>query len=127
MAWFVRFCALYNALGVVTFLTPGLLPALGVAVPSSPFWVWLPALMATFAALVLFFSSFNLERNASFPYWNGIIRLIFVIVTFALGFGQSAGIFIVYLALGDLPLSLGAILGLPRVLRKSHLALLMNR
>jgi hypothetical protein len=127
MIWFVRACALYNLCGAATFLVPGALPRLGVAVPASPFWLWLPALMACFAAVVLWLSSFDLPRYGSFPYWNGYVRLTFVVATFALGFGASAGGFITLLALGDLPLALGAILGLPRVLGRSHGALLLNR
>lgn len=70
----------------------------------------------------------NLDGQwASLPYWNGWIRLTFVIATFTLGFGESAGVFISLLALGDLPLALGAILGLPWVLGRSHLALVLNR
>jgi hypothetical protein len=50
-----------------------------------------------------------------------------VAVSFALDFGSSAGAFIRWLALGDLALGLGVIVGLPRATGRSHLSLLTNR
>ncbi|MEQ8674178.1 MAG: hypothetical protein RLP44_08845 [Aggregatilineales bacterium] len=87
----------------------------------------MPALLGFFAGLVLFLSSQDLEKYASFPYWNGIVRLVFVVAAFTLDFGGSAGTFVALLALGDLPLALVAIFGLPRVLNRSHVQLLTNR
>ncbi len=127
MAWFVRACGLYNLGGAISFLVPGGLELLGVARPASPFWVWLPALMAMFAAIVLILSSLDLRKYGAFPFWNAIVRLSFVIAAFAMNFGASAGIFITYLAAGDLVLGLGVILALPHVLGRSHLSLLTNR
>jgi hypothetical protein len=127
MKMFVRACGLYNLSGALVLLTPGVLPLLGVALPYSPVWLWLPALIGSFAGIVLFLSSQDLGKYGSFPYWNGIIRLIFAVVTFALDFGGSAGTFFTVLALGDLILAFGCIFGLPRVLNRSHLALLTNR
>lgn len=127
MKMFVRAAGLYNMSGVLVFLTPGLLPLLGVRLPYSPVWVWLPALMGLFAGIVLFLSSRDLVKYGSFPYWNGIIRLIFAVVAFALDLGGSVGAFIALLALGDLFLALGCIFGLPRVLSRTHLDLLANR
>ena len=127
MTWFVRLCGLYNASAVVAFLTPGMLPALGVPLPHSPFWVWLPALMGLFAGIVLFLSSADLQRYGAFPFWNGIIRLIFVVAAFTLDFGGSAGRFMGLLAIGDIPLALGCLIGVPRVTGRSPAQLLTNR
>jgi hypothetical protein len=77
--------------------------------------------------LVLLFATGDLRRNGSLPSWNGWVRMIFVVCTFALSFGDSTGRFVSFLALGDLPFALGAIFGLPYVLQCSHVELLLNR
>jgi hypothetical protein len=126
MTWFVRAAALYNISGALVFLVPGGLPLFGVSLPHSQFFVWLPALMALFASVVLLLSSADLEKYAAFPYWNGLVRMTFVIVTFALDFGGTAGKSVNYLAYGDVPLALVCIFGLPRVSKRTHLQLLTN-
>jgi hypothetical protein len=127
MSTFVRICGLYNASAVAAFLTPGVLPWLGVALPHSPFWVWLPALMGLFAGIVLLLSASDLRRFGSFPYYNGLVRMVFVVAAFTLDFGGSAGQFMTWLAIGDIPLALGCIIGLPRATGRTHLQLLTNR
>ena len=127
MKHFVRFCGIYNASAVVVFLTPGALPLFGVPLPYSAFWVWLPALFGLFAGIVLFLSSADLTKYGAFPYWNGIIRFVFVVVVFALDFRGTTGEFVGLLAMGDLFLALLCIFGLPWALGRSHLQLLTNR
>lgn len=123
----IRVAGIYNASAVIVFLTPGALAIAGVEHPYSPFWVWLPALLGLFAGLVLFISSGDLHKYGVFPYWNGIIRLVFATCTFAIGFGDTMGPFATLLAIGDIPLGLICVFGLPRVLNKSHLQLLINK
>jgi hypothetical protein len=127
MTWFVRLAGFYNASAVIVFLTPGALSMLGVTIPASPFWIWLPALLGLFAGIVLLLSASDLTRYGSFPYWNGIIRAVFVVVTFMLDFGGSTGTFVRWLAIGDVPLALGCIVGIPRATGRTHWALLTNR
>lgn len=127
MTTFVRIAGVYNASAVIVLLTPGALELVHVREPYSEFWVWLPALTGLFAGIVLLLSSMDLEKYAAFPYWNGLVRVTFVIATFALDFGGSAGTFAVLLALGDVPLAFGAIIGLPRALGRTHWQLLSNR
>ncbi|MBP2327042.1 hypothetical protein JOF56_007427 [Kibdelosporangium banguiense] len=127
MTWFVRIAGCYNASAIVVFLTPGAPEAVGLRMPDAQFWVWLPALVGLFAGVVLVLSSVDLRRFGAFPYWNGIVRLVFVVVVFALDLPEQAGAFVTVLAIGDLPLALVAIFGLPRVLRCSHSDLLRNR
>lgn len=127
MTWFVRIAGIYNASAVAAFLTPGVLPALGVRLPHSPFWVWLPALMGLFAGVVLFLSSADLRKYGAFPFWNGIIRTVFIIAAFSLDFGGSAGTFIRWLAIGDIPLAIGCLFFLPRVVERSPMQFLLNR
>ncbi|GAA1847180.1 hypothetical protein [Asanoa iriomotensis] len=127
MTWFIRAAGLYNASAVIVFLTPGALEAFGVALPYSDFWVWLPALMGLFAGIVLLLSAMDLQRYGAFPFWNGVIRLTFVVVTFALGFGETAGTFVTLLAAGDVVLVVGQLVGLPLALGRTPWQLLTNQ
>jgi hypothetical protein len=127
MARFVRVAGFYNATAIVVLVTPGALGLVDVQEPYSNFWLWLPGLTGLFAGIVLLLSAMDLETFASFPYWNGIIRLAFVIATVALGFGSSTGTFALVLAAGDVPLAFGCIFGLPHALGRSHRQLLTNQ
>jgi hypothetical protein len=127
MTWFVRCAGIYNASAVVVLITPGALHLVGVRSPYSPFWVWLPALTGLFAGMVLLLSSMDLARFGAFPYWNGIVRLVFVAAAVALGFTASTGAFVGFLALGDVFLALGCVFGLPRALGRTHRQLLTNQ
>ena len=126
MTWFVRLAGLYNASAIVILMTPGGLGLVGVPQPYSAFWTWLPGLTGLFAGIVLLLSSMNLRVFAAFPYWNGIVRLVFVIATVWMSFGSDAAFFGL-LAVGDVPLALGAIFGLPWALGRTHRELLTNR
>ena len=123
----VLIAVIYNTCGILTLLIPGGLEFAGVKLPYSSFWVWFPALFASFATIVLLLSSRNIEKYASFAYWNGIIRLTFVAIAFALNFQASVGSFILLLAVGDLPLGLLCVFGLPRALKKTHFQLLTDK
>lgn len=125
MTWFVRVAGIYNASAVVVLVTPGALDLVGVGEPYSAFWTWLPGLTGLFAGIVLLLSSMNLRLFAAFPYWNGIIRVVFVVATIASFGGDEA--FFALLALGDVPLALGTIFGLPWALGRTHRELLTNR
>ena len=127
MTWFVRIAGVYNASAIVVFLTPGAPEAVGLRMPAIAFWVWLPSLVGLFAGIVLVLSSVDLQRFGAFPYWNGIVRLVFVVAVFTLDLPERAGAFVTVLAIGDIPLALVAIFGLPYVLRRSHTDLLLNR
>ena len=127
MTWFVRVAGVYNASAIVIFLTPGAPETVGLRMPDAQFWVWLPSLVGLFAGVVLLLSSVDLRRFGAFPYWNGIVRLVFVVVVFTLDLPEQAGAFVTVLAVGDLPLALITIFGLPHVLRRGHGDLLRNR
>jgi hypothetical protein len=125
MTWFVRAAGVYNASAVVVLVTPGALDLVGVREPYSAFWTWLPGLTGLFAGIVLLLSSMNLRLFGAFPYWNGIVRLIFVVATIVSFGGDEA--FFALLAVGDVPLALGTIIGLPWALGRTHRELLTNR
>jgi hypothetical protein len=127
MIWFVRVAGVYNASAIVVFLTPSVPEAVGLRMPDTQFWVWLPSLVGLFAGIVLLLSAVDLGRFGAFVYWNGIVRLIFVVVVFTLDLPEQAGMFVAILAFGDLVLALVTIFGLPHVLKCGHRALLGNR
>jgi hypothetical protein len=122
----VRFASLYNASALVVFLVPGALILFGVKEPYSNFWKILPALLASFGAIVLFLASKDLTKFGAFPYWNGIIRIIFAVTALLLDFKTSVGLFMGLLALGDLFIGLLCIYILPIATKNSHLQLLTN-
>lgn len=122
----VRIGALYNASALVVFVTPGLMPALGVALPSL-FWVWLPGLLSLFYAIVLWLSAADLRRYGSFPFYSGIIRLVFAALTFTLDFPGTAGRITALLGAIDLVLGLACVVGIPRASGRTPLQLLTNR
>jgi len=123
----VRFAALYNASALIIFLTPGGLQFFGINEPYSPFWIWLPSLLALFASIVLFFSSKDLHRYGVFPYWNGIIRMLFAVVAFLLDFKSGVGLFIGVIAVGDLILGFLCVISIPKALNQNHRRILLNK
>ena len=56
-----------------------------------------------------------------------MVRLAWVVATFALGFPASVGWFAAALAVGDLMLAIGCLVGVPVASRRSHRDLLTNR
>lgn len=126
MKTIVRIGALYNASALVVFVTPGLMPALGVPLPST-FWVWLPGLLSLFYAIVLWLSAADLRRYGSFPFYSGIIRLVFAALTFTLDFPGTAGRITALLGAIDLVLGLACVVGIPRASGRTPLQLLTNR
>ena len=127
MVWWVRACAGYNLSGGLTLVIPGALGLVGVPWPGSPFWLWLPALLGAFGAVVLIVASHDLKLYGALVYWNAVVRLLYAAVTFALGFAATAGPFVNYLGIGDAILGLGVLIGLPRALQTSPASLLLNR
>lgn len=122
-----QIAALYNASALVFFLLPNGLSWFGVAVPPVSFWRVLPALLASYGAVVLFLSSKNVAQYASFPFWNGIIRVTFALVAFAANYWQSMGLFIFLLALGDFILGILTIFIIKKQTGKGFQELIFNQ
>jgi len=126
MQIWLRLCALYNLAGGAALVAPGVLDLFGVALPGSPFWLWLPALLGSFGAIALSIASTDLNIYAPLAYWNAVIRLVYASATFALGFADTMGPFAAYLGAGDAVLGLVVLLGLPLVTGRSPASFLMN-
>lgn len=121
-----RLASLYNASALIIFLVPGALALVGVQEPYSSFWQVLPALLASFGAITLWISSNNIVQFATFPVWNGIIRIVFATVAIAAGYHNTMGAFILLLALGDLLIGILTITLVTRATNKSFLQILKN-
>lgn len=94
--------AVYNFSGAVSFVTPGVLPMLGVPLPHSPMWLWLPALLLTWNSIVLYMCSANVKKYASFVYWNALVRCIFAVISITGNFGETAGFIMGLIPYGDI-------------------------
>ncbi|MFZ6011411.1 MAG: hypothetical protein ACOYXT_13770 [Bacteroidota bacterium] len=123
----VRIASLYNASALVFFLLPNGLSLLGVMEPYSSFWRVLPGLLAAYGAIVLWLSSGDVMKYASFSFWNGVVRLVFVTVVFIVGYQDSVGSFVLWLAIGDLPLGILTIYFVKAATGKSISSLLTNK
>lgn len=121
-----RFASLYNASALIIFLVPGALALFGVEEPYSSFWRVLPALLASFGAVTLWISSNNIVQFATFPVWNGIIRIIFAAVAIAASYHHTMGAFILLLALGDLLIGIQTVTLVKRAANKSFFQILEN-
>jgi hypothetical protein len=121
-----RFASLYNASALVFFLMPGGLGLLGVQEPYSSFWRVLPALLASFAAIVLWISSSDLQKYGAFVSWNGVIRIVFAVVALAAGYHTTVGKFILLLALGDFLVAVLCEYFVSKATKKSIWQLLFN-
>lgn len=123
----VRLASLYNGSALVFFLIPGGLALFGISEPYSSFWRVLPALLASYAAIVLWLSSYDVPKYASFPFWNGIIRVVFATVALTANYQATLGIFILLLAIGDLLIGILCMYFIKVSTGKSIIELLTNK
>lgn len=122
-----RLASLYNASILIIFLVSGALNLFGVKEPYSSFWQVLPALLASFGAITLWISSNNIIQFATFPVWNGIIRMVFATVVLAAGYHNTMGSFILLLVAGDLLIGILTITMVQRASNKSLIQILINK
>lgn len=123
----VRLASLYNASALVFFLIPGGLALFGVSEPYSSFWRVLPALLASYGAIVLWLSSYDVLKYGSFAFWNGIIRVVFAAVALTANYQATLGIFILLLASGDLLIGILCMFLIKVSTGKSIVELLTNK
>lgn len=122
----VRVASLYNASALVFFIVPGGLSLLGIQEPYSSFWRVLPGLLASYGAIVLWLSSVDILKYASFSFWNGVIRLIFAASALALNYGVTVGPFIFLLVFGDIILGVLTLVSVKRASDRSLRQLITN-
>lgn len=127
MKKFVFLSGLLNVILAVLFTMPGLIRLAGVEPPDHPFWLMFPAVFLFFLGIILMVSSRDLERRSTIVFWDGMSRVAAFFGCLWFGLYAGMGVPVVLAALGDLAVALVYFIGLPRVLDRSFLSILLDR
>lgn len=127
MRKFVFWTGVYNIVGGVTFLIPGLPRLAGVKVPDSNFWIWGVALAVVYFGIALILCSRDLTGRASLVLWEGIWRIIFFALFAGFGFFGGLGAILGVLGTVDLLIGLAYLIWLPKALGTTAINLLLDR
>jgi hypothetical protein len=127
MKQFVFWTGMYNILLAISSLIPAVAKGLGLAAPDSRFYVWLPGILIIYLGVMLILASRDLEARASLVFWEGILRVGGFVVALRYGFFGEFGASLGMVGVIDLIVGLVYIIGLPRVLNRSMVALLLDR
>jgi hypothetical protein len=111
-------------LGLI-LVTPPVREFLGLQIPN-PFWPSIVAAFLWYTAATLILSSRDIQVFASVIYWEALLRFAAVGLLVAYGFKYIGVLPTVLFAVTDFTWGLIYIIGLPRVLGRSHAALLLN-
>ncbi|MDM7999630.1 MAG: hypothetical protein QUS33_06425 [Dehalococcoidia bacterium] len=127
MRRFVFWTGIYNiAMGII-LSCPWVVDSLGVKVPPSNLWLWLPAILVIYIGVLLIFCSKDLAARGSLVYWEGILRLGGFFVLGGFGFLSDIGIIVGVIGVIDLVIGLVYLIGLPMALNKKGSSLLLDR
>jgi hypothetical protein len=111
-------------LGLI-LVTPPVREFLGLHVPD-PFWPSIVAAFLGYTAATLMLSSRDVQVFASVIYWEALLRFTAVGLLVAFGFKYVGVLPTVLFAITDFAWGLIYIIGLPRLLGRSHASLLLN-
>ena len=119
--WFV----VWNVgLGII-LVTPPVREFLGLQIPN-PFWPCIVAAFLWYTSATLIISSRDIQVFASIVYWEALLRFAAVGLLIAYGFKYLGVLPTVLFAITDFAWGLVYIVGLHRLLRRSHASLLLN-
>ena len=107
-------------------ITPPITEILGVHIPN-PFWPWIVAAFLWYTSATLIVSSRDVQKFASIIYWEALLRFAAVVVLIAYGFKYLGVLPTVLFVVTDCAWGVICIVGLQRVLGRSHASLLLNR
>jgi len=107
-------------------ITPPITEILGVHIPN-PLWPWIVAAFLWYTSATLIVSSRDVQKFASIIYWEALLRFSAVIVLIAYGFKYLGILPTVLFAVTDCAWGVIYIVGLQRVVGRSHASLLLNR
>jgi hypothetical protein len=124
---FVFLTGLFNVVLGVLFTMPGAIRLAGVKPPDHPFWLMFPAVFLFFLGIILMVSSRDLEHRSTLVFWDGMSRVAAFAGCGWFGLYAGMGVPVVLAALGDLAIALVYFIGLPRVLHRSFLSILLDR
>ena len=127
MRRFVFWTGIYNIVLASGFLIPGFARSLGIQLPGSNVWLWLPAVLVIYLGLLLVLCSRKLEARAALVYWEGVLRVFVGLLLVGFGFWTDLGIMAGIVGIVDLLIGLGYLIGLPRALNRSVPSLLLDR
>ena len=105
--------------------TPPVREFLGLQIPN-PFWPSIVAAFLWYTAATLIISSRDIQVFASIVYWEALLRFAAVGLLVAYGFTYVGVLPTVLFAITDFAWGLVYIVGLHRLLRRSHASLLLN-
>jgi hypothetical protein len=111
-------------LGLI-LVTPPVREFLGLQIPD-PFWPSIVAAFLWYTAATLILSSRDLKVFASVVYWEALLRFAAVGLLLVYGFKYAGILPTVLFAVSDFAWGLCYIVGLPRLLDRSHASLLLN-
>jgi hypothetical protein len=111
-------------LGLI-LVTPPVREFLGLQIPD-PFWPSIVAAFLWYTAATLILSSRDLKVFASVVYWEALLRFAAVGLLLVYGFKYVGILPTVLFAVSDFAWGLCYIVGLPRLLDRSHASLLLN-
>ena len=111
-------------LGLI-LVTPPVREFLGLQIPN-PFWPSIVAAFLWYTAATLIISSRDIQVFASIVYWEALLRFAAVGLLVAYGFTYVGVLPTVLFAITDFAWGLVYIVGLHRLLRRSHASLLLN-
>jgi hypothetical protein len=127
MKKFVFWTGIYNILLAVSSLIPATGKLMGMTMPDSRYYLWLPGILIIYLGLMLILASRNLKRRGSLVFWEGILRLAGFVVATRYGFFGQFGTSLGIVGVIDLVVGLIYIIGLPRHLSCSTSDLLLDR
>ena len=111
-------------LGII-LVTPPVREFLGLQIPN-PFWPCIVAAFLWYTSATLIISSRDIQVFASIVYWEALLRFAAVGLLIAYGFKYLGVLPTVLFAITDFAWGLVYIVGLHRLLRRSHASLLLN-
>lgn len=111
-------------LGLI-LVTPPITELLGLQIPN-PFWPCIVAAFLWYTSATLILSSRDVQIFASVIYWEALLRFAAVGLLIAYGFKYLGVLPTVLFAVSDFAWGVIYIIGLQRVLGRSHASLLLN-
>ncbi|MGV8081696.1 MAG: hypothetical protein AB2L22_16740 [Syntrophales bacterium] len=127
MKSFVFVTGMMNVLGGILFAVPNALLLAGIEAPANRFWHLLPALFLFFLGIILVYSSRDLANRATIVFWDGFSRVTAFVLFVWYGLYAGMGILTSLLGVVDLAIALVYFFGLPRVLDRDFLSILLDR
>jgi hypothetical protein len=127
MKKFVFLTGILNVILGILFALPGVMQTAGIQPPENPFWLMFPAIFLFFLGIILIYSSRDLENRATIVFWDGLSRVAAFLGVSWFGLFAGMGFFIVLAASADLVIAMVYFIGLPRILGRSFMSILLDR